>query len=433
MKLIDTPITDIESKAKYSKALVEFWKKNIVNVLENVDFYIDNPVIQPKQEIADYVESQWFQVAKRFNSLEEAIASWKEFLIRSEHPVEYYWGSWLFESFFISDKSIQERNVHDTKENFEKIIKNDINWYSERKRLEKCILSKVKELPQDDFEKHLKSLLGYSWECYTEILWIDDKEFNNLLTFSYREKLDWYNRSIVEDTAIEWRYHIFTSSTELDDWFYHNYIVYDNWKILLNSPNKLTQELTNEIEWVIDWYKSIKSLPRFNSTHCPIIEFQTVNNENHFLQYHRTQDKSESDFALDRGLEEWEIEVDFVRWATPKEWLILDTKLFYDPKNMELDEEEASFDFHYNFEFTDIMSRKRKAQIIAVYELDFMIMKTFRQHVPKTKLFNSQLSVCIEENKIHNYIKDIAEWDDKKDTVPIKITSDWRKAYIKFM
>jgi hypothetical protein len=76
---------------------------------------------------------------------------------------------------------------------------------------------------------------------------------------------------------------------------------------------------------------------------------------------------------------------------------------------MELDEEEASFDFHYNFEFTDIMSRKRKAQIIAVYELDFMIMKTFRQHVPKTKLFNSQLSVCIEENKIHNYIKDIAE------------------------
>jgi hypothetical protein len=58
MKLIDTPITDIESKAKYSKALVEFWKKNIVNVLENVDFYIDNPVIQPKQEIADYVESQ---------------------------------------------------------------------------------------------------------------------------------------------------------------------------------------------------------------------------------------------------------------------------------------------------------------------------------------------------------------------------------------
>ena len=71
--------------------------------------------------------------------------------------------------------------------------------------------------------------------------------------------------------------------------------------------------------------------------------------------------------------------------------------------------EDASFDFHYNHSFTDIMSRKRKAQFTTDHDLKYMIIKTYDAHMPKTRLFNSPVSLFLQEDKVHDKIKAITD------------------------
>ncbi len=53
----------------------------------------------PKKDVADYVESQWILVPKRFKDFKEAMDSGQRFIIRSEHAGEYAGMSWIYRSF----------------------------------------------------------------------------------------------------------------------------------------------------------------------------------------------------------------------------------------------------------------------------------------------------------------------------------------------
>src|SRR5688572_21954529 len=84
-----------------------------------IDYFLDNPPLQPKSEIADYVEACGILVPKRYVNLKEALASNKPFIIRSEHPQDYAGASGVLESIDIGKDKIEEA-VKREKSEFEK-------------------------------------------------------------------------------------------------------------------------------------------------------------------------------------------------------------------------------------------------------------------------------------------------------------------------
>ena len=62
----------------------DLWiKDEVVKLLTCEDDFLAFPKFQPKADIADYVESQWFLVSERFETIEEAEQSWEAYVIRS--------------------------------------------------------------------------------------------------------------------------------------------------------------------------------------------------------------------------------------------------------------------------------------------------------------------------------------------------------------
>jgi hypothetical protein len=117
----------------------------------------------------------------------------------------------------------------------------------------------------------------------------------------------------VRDDVVEWRYHVFINDKSGSD-----YICYDSWDIIQwNIPESIWISI---IEKLISQYEQITNLSRFDDLQCPNIEFQLWDDWNiYFLQYKRWHQKSLTHWTLDRELEDWEIEAEFVRWFT-KQW-----------------------------------------------------------------------------------------------------------------
>lgn len=82
------------------------------------DVYLQNPDMlmgQPKRTIGDYVEENGILVPKRFTSLEEALDSNLQFLMRTEGLFEYEGVSGLLESHTISPEIIRNAKLNDEK------------------------------------------------------------------------------------------------------------------------------------------------------------------------------------------------------------------------------------------------------------------------------------------------------------------------------
>ena len=389
------------------------------------DYFLDSHPLQPKSEIAEYIESQWILVPKRFSWLTDAIASWKPFIARSEHPVEYYWAAWLHDSY----KIINPREF----------VLDEGGYWSENIKLDLSTCS------QQKFESLANKIALKRWS-YPFYLGIDKEQYFNKLSYSYWELLEWLNRSIVADSAIVWRYHIFTTSSEA--WFnkYHNYTVYDNGKLFIDWPNKITSELWVNLENTIEMYEKIRHFPKFNPTHCPIVEFQTVHNNNYFLQYHRTRDQDVATFTLSWKSNQNQIEIPFVRGKTNEQWDVY--KIWVQPmptsntlSSLALDGAIVQW---YNMWVHEILTRKHKLQI-DLNQLDMMIAKTEDLHLPKSKIFNWELFLnvpdAISRIKLVAMIDNFyaryypREWKEItwNDTLLIKVISDGRKALIEYL
>ncbi len=358
---------------------------------------------QPKRTIADYVEANGILVPKKFDTLAEAKKSGKQILLRSEHPQDYDGASGLFKSKTLSE-------LPDT--NDEKMLR------SELLKVEKEIF----------FPRVYCSYLG-----------LDLYQFLQDFSFSFWEKLDGINRAVVADSSIRGRYHIMTNS---DDNV--SYIILENGKIALSTPMKDYCSI-GELNELVFLYERVRNLDNFDSNHCPIMEFQTFSGRHYFLQYHRARNFEEKIFILNRELEDDEIQVDVVRGATPEEGFICKTTARYsaweslgDYEKWSVSEfEEGSFDMHYNYVFTEIMTRRRRLQVLAPLDINVILFGLAIEHTQRSQLFNPEVSIIVSrlerliaEEEMETFFCRARETGEDQ-YVTLRIISDGRKAYVK--
>src|SRR3989344_2761350 len=337
-----------------------------------MDYYLENPNRlngQPKRTIADYVEQNGILVPRSFDSLQEARRSHKRILLRSEHSQEYDGVSGLLDSFALSSSHFLVKGLVSAEE-----IK---QRYFDRK---------------DDCEGRG----GFSsYGIYCKLLGLNQAEFRRQTSFSIWEALPGFNRTVVADSAVEGRYHIMTMSKDWKNRL-HSYTLVDNGAEIKDYVNPLPEELRKGLSELIETYEKIRTLGRFDNNHCPIMEFQTFRGKNYFLQYHRTRDFSPAGFTLDRGLQEGEIEIPFVRGATSKEGGVFKVTVYYSGDLFfNPEDEDGSFDFHRNTIFSDLQYRKRRLQVrseaFVASELDALAVG----HYPRSRMFKPEVSAIL--------------------------------------
>lgn len=108
----------------------------------------------------------------------------------------------------------------------------------------------------------------------------------------------------------------------------------------------------------------------------------------------------------------------------------------YYPNHPQLpSQEDGSFDYHHDSIFSEIMSRRRIASFYK-YGIHHMAGSSIDKHLLKSKLFNTKLFVSVPRNKFP-YILSSAMYEhtlktNKPATLPIRIVSDGKKAYVRF-
>lgn len=361
---------------------------------------------QPKRVIADYVESNGILVPRRFSSFSEAVSSGVPVIARSEHTLEYLGMSGLLESPSLNDARIQsERELRD----------------------------KVLSVPDSGRSPHRE---------YCELTGVNEEDFEKGVSFSYWHKLSGTNRTIVADSSIRGRYHITAyEEKETDDWI-ANYTIVDNGKITEYGLHDLTVKLRGTLYSLIEMYEKVRNLSNFDVNNCPIVEAQTLDGKDYFLQYHRTRDFNPSTFVLERQAQEGEIEVPFVRGATLKEGMECDVTVSYAGMNRNSNNklviqetEDGSMDYHTWCVFSEIMVSKRKLQVIQKEDLQLGFMQAAEGHLLRSKLIKPEVSLImtkdllIDEEAHSLFIKARETGEDQK--IKVHIVSDGRRALIK--
>lgn len=373
-----------------------------------MDVYVANPQLlkgKPKNTLGDYVKSQGILVPRRFQTFDEARNSGVDFLVRSEHPQDYSGASNLFYSVIVRKKDDLPRSL-------------DEIWKKA------CDDGRRRDI--DDFAR----LTGQTTERV-----LDD------LSFSFWEYLGGQNRAIIADSAIEERYHIFTFEEldEEEDPVYVNYSVIERGKIISCEPIPLKEGMEEEFEEIIEFYERIRGLPNFDANHCPIVEFQTYEGQQYFLQYHRTRDFKPATFTLSRKPELGEIEVDFSRGATPEEGITAETTLFYGVPYDELELQEDEVCIHHPAGrprmFTELMALRARVQIIMKGPKEIGRDLLYKSHTFKSLMFKPELFIA-HENATDLITDGEMMWmgQEKRKEIPkvtLRAISDGRKTYIK--
>lgn len=376
-----------------------------------MDYYLQNPEAlegQPKRTIADYVEQNGILVPRRFDSLVEARKSHRRIFLRSEHPQEYAGVSGLLDSFGLSNSHFTVRGSSD-----------------------------VEEAKQRYFKKEDDTTGTPKYKQYCKFLGIDEDEFRQKTSFSVWESLGGANRTVIADSAIPNRYHVMTFRDKKGNHLY-NYTIVEDGKSVQEFVMPLPEELKDGIGDLVGDYEQVRNLDRFDSNHCPIMEFQTVKGKNYFLQYHRARDFSPSDFSLERALQDGEVEVPFVRGATSKDGMDCKVTVYYAGQStwdFNPDIEDGSYDLNYNFVFSELRVRDRKVQMIESRDFKFDLMKFVVDHLPRSKLFKPQVSIIhnIEDVMNGESVSDFYERtkEGRNSYVDLNIVSDGRKAFVR--
>lgn len=376
-----------------------------------MDYYVQNPDKlegQPKRTIADYVEKKGILVPRRFDSLAEAKRFNGEIFLRSEHVQEYDGASGLLKSFGLSSNYFDVMGSAD-----------------------------VEEVRHRYFEREDGITGTPAYKQYCKLLGLNEDDFRQQTSFSIWEALSGVNRTVIADSAIPGRYHVMTYQPEKENRLL-NYAVVENGELAQEFIMPLPEEFRNGLRSLVEVYEQVRNLDRFDPNHCPIMEFQTQNGKNYFLQYHRARDSSPSGFALERGLQDGETEVPFVRGATSEDGINCKVTVHYAGAatwDFDPDIEDGSYDFHHSRVFPELRARERKVQMTDCKRLDWELMKFVVNHLQRSKMFKPQVSI------IHD-IEDVMNGENPDDFykrseegrnayVDLHIVSDGRKAFVK--
>lgn len=306
--------------------------------------------LQPKQEIADYVESCGIKVPKRYPTLEEALYVAKHggvVILRSEHPQEYDGYSGLLESYVIGDK-VFGKDYDD----FIKLLGDGLT--------QDGILEAI--IRKNTNDRHLQQYLAITGQ--------NGNDFAKDISYSYWEFVKGQNVTVVADDAITGRYHM----TAIGEKKVGGGIFNASGEPFSGSDkdiDTLTKSIAPEkIADFIAFYEAIRSLPSFTQQQCPIMEMQLDDaGDIYFLQYHKSRPFRPINDQLDHKLyptqEGW-IKAQAVRGALGS-CVTLQTALWYPctPGYTPGSTEEASFDLHYNIGLSEALSRNRVAFVRA--------------------------------------------------------------------
>jgi hypothetical protein len=393
---------------------------------------------QPKKTIADYVEQNGILVPRRFMSLEEAKSSGLPVIARSEHPLEYAHFSGLLDSPDL-DRLEKETGVIRDEDEIKHRILADANKPNEKRM-------------------HLHS--GYLLPSFCKLAGIEPRRAIRQLSFSLWEKLPGLNQTIFADSAIKGRYHVlefrFPDFIDKSSPYASNYFVIEGGKIIRKNVNCRGFTEKTDFSEMIALYENVRNLPNFDPNNCPIIEVQEVDGKNYFLQYHRGRDFKSAEFDLNSPTDEGE-EVLFVRGVTPKEGVsgMITTAYASQWGNKNFSEwatqaqEFGSFDFHYNWAFSNLMYPRRKVQaVITSYKqnVNWELMKYSSHHANVSELAIPEVSIIVDQSIFREPIQNeggdfekseslrlgrLAKQTGKDQGIMAKIISDGRRAYIK--
>lgn len=289
------------------------------------DYFLAHRPLQPKREVADYVESEGILVPERFAGLEEALGSRKPFVARSEHPQDYDGASGIFSSLLISP----ERSTEALKD----LVPGMWDKYGFRPggdpRSYARLVSSIKTLTQVELEQGLTQVSQEKAELYCLYAKIPVDSFMRQVSYSYWEAIPGLNRAVIADSDIKDRYHI---STGIDNVQYDptksgqrdNYMIVENGEVVAGAPQDLEEDTPENIRKLIQAYEAVRNLDRFSPDNCPTIELQSNGERQYFLQYLKGVDFNPARFSLDRPPEEGEIESVITRGSTPPQGVEVD-------------------------------------------------------------------------------------------------------------
>jgi hypothetical protein len=287
-------------------------------ICEKLDYFDKNPSELKKgakKAICELVKEniKETKMPEIFETIEEAIKSDADFMIRSDHPEEYFSMAGLLtsataekkdSSFFIS--------LYENKEN--KFKNHEI----------KCT---------DDLNKLTERILfrGYNLHHYLKLKKLGKEDILKEFNWTFQKKIEGINGVIFADPSIRNKYHLINMDFKTE----RQFILYTQFNLADNSietngwHGKIEDKMPNgikNIHKIVENYEAIRNFHKFNKEHCYEMEYQIdEKGEFYFLQLRKIRDFDESDFRIDREKEKDELEGSFVIGKTRKEGIILKT------------------------------------------------------------------------------------------------------------
>lgn len=410
----------------------------LVETTNRPDYYLAHPPRQPKKEVADYVASCGISVPHRFDSLDDALSSGKAFVVRSEHPQDYNGASGVLDSLYITPAGIQRCiDEHGFQGRVDKEVLSKVAYPLIKIKAAEQIVARLGRISQQQFENYMGLLSSANLAMFCDFFPYTPQEFLAETSYSYWAGLKGVNRAIVADSAIRDRYHIFSNllvptmggrQAELG----YGYKILEGGKVIAGaSSQRLPPESDDQLASLAPFYEAVRSLDRFNNNHCPIIEAQSLDGENYFLQYHRTVDFQAPQFSLDREPEEREVTPFWVRGATPPEGLSLTVGVYFDDSNPANGDEEAAVHGGSPFR-VEAAIRQRKLQLIATGNHPNYLYCSPAGHQSRSELFKSQLAAALLKRDYKALAADIDySLEHPVSYMRIRYVADGKKGYIK--
>lgn len=360
-----------------------------------MDYYLEDRARlqgKPKATIADYVEQSGFLVPGRFGSFAEAKASGLPIIARKEHEQDYDGVSGFLTS--IKPKAFTEA--------------------------------------ADEADLRKSVLKDSNTESYCQVLGLDRQRFEQQISFSYWHYIKGFNRVVAADSAIIGRFHVMTDRyPEGDENDFINYSIVEDGKVIRSFGRQLSPYLKNGLAGLIQMYEKIRNLERFSRIQRPLMEMETVDSKDFFLQYLRTADFKESSFTLSRGPERGEVESLMVRGATPPQGIDCAFTLSRGP-DPKLETEEGGFSLeNIGWVFTELMLPRRKVHIINDYP--GVMEEIAVNHNHRSQMFKPEISIRLDCQKILTDEEQSLLFQSaycKRAYLRLHVVSDGRRAFV---